>query len=788
MRRDEAGLSTDYRVVEMASGIAGPYAAKLLVDAGAEVVKIEPPAGDPYRRWTASGADLGGRDGAMFQFLNAGKLSVVGQAHEPQVGSVLAGADLLIEDNLPDDVLERIRTESPGLDVVSISAFGRRGPWRNRPWTEFTLQALAGSTGGRGFRDRAPVHAGGRLGEWIAGSYAGAAALALRTAARRHGDSGAHADLSMLECLCVAMSLYAPLTASLSGTRPAGRTVEIPSVERSADGWVGLCTITGQMFQDFLLMIGRADLLDDPDIVDPKARQGRFAEFQKIIEDWTTGLSTAEIEEIAAAMRIPVSPLGTPGTISENRHFRERGVFVDNPSGGFAQPRRPYLVDGNAGPPPGPAPILGADTGRVDWRPRNRSGIADPAPLRGLRVVDLTGFWAGPAATQLLAAFGAEVIKVESTQRPDGMRFTSTKPSSVDGWWEWGAVFQGANAGKLGITLDLTQPEGKDLLFALARQSDLLIENYSPRVLDNFGITWQALQESNPKLTLVRMPAFGLDGPWRDRTGFAQTMEQATGLSWMTGYPDAAPMVLKGPCDPVAGLHAVVAALAALEYADNRGSGAFVEVPMVESALNVAAEVCIEFAAYGAESTRAGNRGPVSAPQNLYRCAGPGPDAWIALAVATDEQWVALRHALGDPEWARRPEWATSSARRVAHDEIDEHLALFCAGRDAVDLAAELSARGIPAERVIEPVDAMDNPQFAARCFAQLIQHPLLGEHRIPGLPVRLAGRAEPWFTRPAPTLGQDNDTVLGELAGASPQRLAQLRTGNVIGHRPDNL
>ena len=416
------------------------------------------------------------------------------------------------------------------------------------------------------------------------------------------------------------------------------------------------------------------------------------------------------------------------------------------------------------------------------------AGGPDGDPLAGLRVIDLTGFWAGPAGTQVLAAFGADVIKVESTQRPDGMRFTSTRPPSVDGWWEWGAVFQGANAGKRGITLDLNRPEGREALLALVVQADVLIENYSPRVLDNFGITWELLQGVNRRLTLVRMPAFGLDGPWRDRTGFAQTMEQATGLAWMTGYPDAAPMVLKGPCDPTAGLHAVVATLAALEKADELGRGVFVEVPMVETALNIAAEVVIEYDAYGAQLVRAGNRGPVAAPQNLYRCAGPGDDAWLALAVATDEQWQALRAVLSDPEWARAPELADAAGRRRAHDAIDERLAVFCADRDATELADALVAQGIPAAHVVPPSQALDNPQFAATGFAEAIHHPIVGTHRLPGLPMRLAGRRRPWFTRPAPTLGQHNDEVLLGVAGFTPDRIAELRRSGVVGERPDNL
>jgi crotonobetainyl-CoA:carnitine CoA-transferase CaiB-like acyl-CoA transferase len=265
-------------------------------------------------------------------------------------------------------------------------------------------------------------------------------------------------------------------------------------------------------------------------------------------------------------------------------------------------------------------------------------------------------------------------------------------------------------------------------------------------------------------------------------------MEQATGLAWMTGYPDAAPMVLKGPCDPVAGLHAVVATLAALEKADQLGRGVFVEVPMVETALAVVAEVVIEYSAYGAELARAGNRGPVAAPQNLYRCVGPGDDAWLALAIATDDQWRALRQALSDPEWARAPQLADASGRRGAHDDIDERLAEFCASRDAIQLAEELVQQGVPAAYVVPPAQAFDNPQLAARSFTQSVEHPVVGTHQIPGLPFCLAGRSEPWFSRPAPTLGQHNDEVLREVTHFAPERIAGLRGLGVIGERPENL
>ncbi|CAM2808902.1 CoA transferase [Prescottella defluvii] len=779
-------------MVDFSTGVAGGYCTKMLVDAGADVVKVESgPDGDPLRRWRLGG-DAGPGGGALFQYLAAGKRSIRGLPADARVLDFVAGADLVVESGeLSTAEIESIRSRHPGLDILSITPFGRSGPWADRPATEFTLQALAGSLAIRGPEGREPLQAGGRLGEWIAGSFAAATALGLRLGAVSRGRGGEWADLSMLESMGVAMALHHPVTAVLAGApgRRTPRTVEIPSIERCLDGYVGFCTITAQMFQDFLIMIDRAELLADDSIVDVRRRQERYAEFQSLIESWTMTMPVEAIDEIAGAMRIPVSPLGTPETVTQNAHFVERGVFVDNPAG-FVQPRRPYLVEGALPDAIRPAPALGAHDDTRPWEPRVQPARpldgTDAAPLAGVRVLDLTAFWAGPAATQLLAGLGAEVIKVESVQRPDGMRFTSTRTPAEPSWWEAGGVYQGANAGKLGVTLDLSRPDGVDVLLELVRQADVVIENFSPRVLDNFGLTWERIHEVNPAAVFVRMPAFGLSGPWRDRTGFAQTMEQATGLSWMTGYRDGSPMVLKGPCDPVAGLHAVVATLSALEFARARGRGCFVEVPMVESALNVAAEMVIEYSAYGTAPTRDGNRGPVAAPQGVYRCAGD--ENWLAIAVTDDDQWQSVAAILELPDTARGAAFATVSGRRDQHDRLDELLTEFCAVRALDDLESALLAHGVPAARVVDPSRIFDNPQAHARGFAEKLDHPVLGTFEIPGLPTVFASDAGPAFTTPAPTLGQHNTEVLTRLAGVSPERLAQLTADDVIGERPLHL
>ena len=249
-----------------------------------------------------------------------------------------------------------------------------------------------------------------------------------------------------------------------------------------------------------------------------------------------------------------MAPIGTGETVTGFEHFRERGAFVTHPGADFVQPRVPYRIGETPPVAFRPAPMLGEHTGTVGW-PASRARAAggahsegDSLPLDGVRVLDFTAFWAGPAATHMLAALGADVIKVESIQRPDGMRFTTTARPSVDRWWEWGPVFNGANAGKRGVTLDMTRPQGLAVAKSLVAWADAVVENFSPRVMEGFGLDWEAVAAANPRAIMVRMPAFGLTGPWRDRTGFAQTMEQVSGMAWVTGLADGPP--LEGPVTP----------------------------------------------------------------------------------------------------------------------------------------------------------------------------------------------------------------------------------------------
>ena len=779
----------DIRVVDFSTEIAGPYSTKLLCDAGADVIKVEAPGyGDPLRYWSATGADLHGEDGALFRFLNHGKRSVVGRPDSDGVQDLIAGADLVVE-SFVEPALDAplLLARNPGLVILSITPFGRGGPWSARPASEFTVQAESGSIGTRGLPGGEPFQAGGRIGDWVGGTFASVGALAAVQCARRTGRSE-HVDFSLLEVMNIAGSNYSNLLAHLVGSDFAGfpQSVETPSIEPTADGYVGFCTNTRQQFSDFLLLIERPDLRDDESLVQVAARFARLDEWNAIVHAYTEKHTTAEIIEAASRLRIPVAPINNGETVREHPQLAERGVFVPDPTGRFEQPRPPYRIDGADPPLPLPAPRLGADTGRIEPRTRNvPTPRGEPGlPLEGLRVIDMTAWWAGPSATHMLATLGADVIHLESTGRLDGMRMVGGMfTHKFDDWWEASHFYLAANANKRSLTLDLTDERGLSLLKRLITKSDALVENFTPRVLDGFGLDWESIHQLNPRILLVRMPAFGLSGPWRDNTGFAQTMEQMTGLAWLTGHADDPPRIQRGPCDPLAGMHAALALLVGLQEREHTGRGVEIEATMVEGALNAAAEQILEHSAYGNLMQREGNRAAHAAPQGLYRCRSDDELSWLALSVSSDEQWEALVELLGGPDWSRDPELQTLTGRRAAHDRIDAELRPWFEDRELGNAVDTLLAAGIPAARVANPYTAR-NPQLEARGFYEVCTHPVVGDHPLPTVPFRYRS-VERWLRRPAPTLGQHNREILQDLLDLSESELTELEADGVIGTRP---
>ncbi len=788
------------RVVEISDRIAGSYCGKLLLDAGAEVHKLEPPQGDSLRRYSASGSsspDLAAPSFCepFYSYLNAGKRSMTFAPGSQRYRAELAAAEVVVVTAGPSRATalgidpQRLLADSPRAVVVTISDFGWAGPYADRPASEFTLQSWSGCTGFRGDPAGPPISIGGDLGEYMGGVYGAFGALAVRRRVER-GGPGEHLDLSMLEALTT-MQSSEWLHSQLLQVPPIRRTLEVPSIEPAKDGYVGITMVTGQQWLDFLAMVDCPQL---EQIEQLRFQIGRWAYRDLIREQigpWMAERSVDEIVELGQLFRLPIAALGNGSTIREMDHVTERGVFVRNPAG-FHQPRPPWLMSACAPAPPGATPAPGADNDESPWQQREPGPVRDPTspglPLEGVRIVDLTAFWAGPAATHLLAAFGADVVKVESIQRPDGIRYSGGMRKDVDDWWEYGWVFHAMNTNKRSVTLDLGSDEGRQLFTGLVAGADVVIENFSPRVMDHFGLTADALLRVNPKLVVARMPAFGLDGPWRERVGFAPTMEQLAGLAWVTGLPDDPPVTPRGACDPLAGVHAAFAVLAALNFAERAGTGQLVELPMIETVLNATAIQPIECEVFGVTLSRRGNRGiglRGESIQNIYRCAGD--DDWIAVTVRDDQHWQALVDLMGRPAWCDEglAGLADIAGRQERADEVDGRLRDWFAGQPRDATVESLATAGIPAAPVVSPSLVIENPQLRDRGFFEQLMHPSTGAGLYPCPPfARLAGQHR-WLHRPPPTLGEHNGEVLRDRCGLTDEELAHLAAGEVIGTRP---
>ncbi len=736
------------RVLDATHDLAGAYCSKLLADLGADVVVVD--ALPAERR-------------ELSTYLRTSQVVGAGDAVDPGGFDVVLGGLDVLDDR---DGLGGLGG-SP-LVRVAISAFGGGGPDSGADLPEPVLQARSGCLSTHGHLGQPPLTVAGELGEYVTGAFAALGAVTAYYRASRTGVAET-VDVSKLEAMNLTLSTVPTLMARFPGGRLANfRFVMIPGNEPCGDGnYAGITTVTIPQWLALLKAIGREDVCEDDELITFLGRFMRADEVHEILHAFTMQHTAAEVVDVCAAARVPAAVVGNGKLLPEFAQPKARGTFVAQPGESWIRPRAPFrfsaVADRDLRPPvaasdltPDFLSVVGVPARTTDTKSemglgptrttdtKSEMGLG-ARPFEGVRVVDFTAFWSGPYSTAWLGSMGADVIKVESVQRPDGLRFNATvRPKDDPRFYEMSALWHSTNLGKRGITLDLSSADGLALAKRLIETADVVTENFTPPVMEGFGLSYDEVRTMNPGVVMLRLPAFGLEGPWRDRGGFAQTMEQITGMAWLTGYEGGPPIIPGGMVDPLVGTHTAIALVAALEHRARTGEGQLVEMPMIEVAAAVTAEQVIDYSVRGDLPDRRGAHG-------VFRC--EGKDEWVAVDEASDP-WDA-------------------DAR-----------ATWCATRTPAAAAAELTALGIPAAAVVPAYATLDDAQMRARGFFQALDHPDVGTQEYPGWPMRMSGGPTVAWRGPCPTLGQHTDEVLREL-GVTDAELDRLRAAHVIGTEP---
>jgi crotonobetainyl-CoA:carnitine CoA-transferase CaiB-like acyl-CoA transferase len=747
------------RVVDMSTGIAGGYASKLLADAGADVVKLGTVNSDPLLR-----RQYGRGRAPLFEHLHAGQtIERVDTLTDLRSAQIVGGGDIVLAGSDDGSYLtgrSEALSSARGV-VVHISPFGGGLTRTEVVSSEFVLQARCGKLDSTFGPDSRPVAAGGETGLWLAGSFAALAGVAYHLLAESTGQR-IDVDLSIFEAMVTVFgqeTLGVQLDPDWSNQRDMSGH-RIPGIHQTRDAQVAFAVVTAQQWMDFCVMIGRADWSEQRDLVSAVGRSARKEEVLPVIEDWLRERTAQEILQTAALFRIPVGVVANGQTAPELECYH--GSFTSEITG-FVRP----------GPALRFTPLETSVEGQRGLVPRSSQ-----RPLEGLRVADFTAFWAGPYAGSLLALLGAEVVHVESPKRPDGMRTRSVKPPSEADWLEWSSTFHANNASKLAVSIDLNSPGGIDLARSLIGNCDVMIENFSPRVMDHLGLDGAHVCEIRQDIVYARMPAFGLNNPWRDRPAFQHTIEPLAGLAWITGFPseEVRPIMI---CDGLGGVHAAFGVVCGLRHRQLNGAGVHIEVRLAEVAAAIAAEQTTAWSSEEVLLERVGNQTRWGFLQGVFPCrAAPAEaPAHVAVTLEGEQEWQACARMLGFDPGESRPD-----ASLV--DRVEVALRAWCLARDPYDAIDRLTESGIPAALVSDARRVLRDEVLRERGFFTTNRHKICGPIAYAGLPFLAftGGAALPTgHYRPAPCWGQD-DGQLARLTQVDQAAIDSLISAGAVG------
>ncbi|MSQ14251.1 MAG: CoA transferase [Dehalococcoidia bacterium] len=418
--------------------------------------------------------------------------------------------------------------------------------------------------------------------------------------------------------------------------------------------------------------------------------------------------------------------------------------------------------------------------------------MATKLPLEGIRVLDASIVYAGPYAGMLLGAMGAEVIKIEAIQRPDqvrgaglGLGVPDNKPEG--NFWNQGAIINATNRNKKDLTLDLTNPRGIELFKELVKVSDIFLQNFTPRVVKNFGLTYDVLSAINPSLIMLSSCGYGATGPYSDYRAMGMSMEGAIGLLYITGYENGQPSRARVAfTDFQAARYNTLAMLIALQHRRKTGRGQHIDMAQYEAGTWWIGPAILDYTMNGRVQDRTGNKHPFMAPHGCYRCRGS--DNWVTIAVGSDDEWKALCETFEQPALANDPRFADSLSRLKHQDELDAIINEWTSPRDQNEVMNLLQSKGVAAGAVLNAKGVLSDPHLKARNMWEKVTH----RPEATNVGTRIFPRM-PWVSKkidfppstPAPVLGQDNYEILNGILGLTDDQINQLESDAVIGTVP---
>jgi crotonobetainyl-CoA:carnitine CoA-transferase CaiB-like acyl-CoA transferase len=784
------------RVVDMANE-NGEWCGRILADLGAEVIRVEPPGGAPSRSLPPFASD--GETSLWFAYRNLGKrsatLDLTTEAGRARLHELLAAADVFVESEKPGALAalgldaDELRAQHPGLIVTSITPFGQDGPYADYESTDMVGVALGGMLHRAGIPEKPPVVMPGNLSNDVAG-VCGALGSALAFWKRLQTGEGQHIDVSAMDSVAgladwsLANFVINPNLGHRMGSG-------IYTLYRCADGFIRMIILVPRHWRLLKDWVGNPEELEDPKYDQFINRLVDLPKIVTVLESFFADKKKVDVAVEAQRRGVPATPLLRPSEVLENEHTLGRGTFIELPVAPGLEARVPsgfLTIDGErAGPVAGPpeAGELGAASwSNADAREALSSLLASPTgaaedgqPLRGVRVIDCGVGAVGVEVGKFLGEFGADVIKIESSDAPDFIRVIMSSYMNPS--------FLSSNFAKRSFGVDLTTERGRELVTQLVRDADVFIENSAASTFEKLGFGAKALREINPRIVSFSSQSVGSYGPWRHWIGYGPNTHSVSGLQHLWNYPEDEEQPAGSTAvypDHFVGRLGALSVIAGLIAREHTGEGSHHDAAQFEAPIGMLGDLFAQESIAPGSVHPLGNASTRGAPWGCYPCTGD--DEWCAITVRSDDEWRKLRTAIGEPDWAADARFDTAAGRIAEREKLDELIGGWTAEHESRAVMETLQAVGVPAGLLAHPEHHMSDPQMMHRGYQKLIIQPDYESILVEGPPF-LGSDLPEVVTDPAPWLAEHTREIAKQELGLSDSEIDELIESGVLEDPP---